>query len=699
VTVLLLSFLFSLAGFPEQTVHAQSDMIVVPDSYASIQEAVDAASDGDTVYVKRGTYDGSVFINKSISLIGQDRETTVIEADSAISETAVLIRHGNVNMSGFTVIPAGGTIYARGIHLLHVSHCNVSGNIVKSTKYREAIWLYGSSENIISENIVSGNRYGITIENSYSNNVFGNVVEKNGYGIILSGSQDNILSENLVSDNTEFGIEIDSNKNTIRSNVVKNQEEGILLLGEENTLRNNTMLGNSFNFKLGTSHHFGASFLVNDVDQTNTVNGKPIIYWINIQNELVPPNAGYVALFNCTNIVMQNLTLSKNEHGILLVNTTNSLITKNRFSDYHDGVFMFSSDGNQIIENSFLNNVWQAVAVSLVSSSNNTAYRNTISTSIGADSLAPHSGFMLSMSSRNVICENVMYGAYEASNGMLLLHSSSDNNISRNVIDAHYNGIYLKNGTEGNLITENKISNNHYGLLLLITSPGTLTNSFYRNNIVNNTIQMYDLHHGYPLSYWDDGFEGNYWSDYTGTDSDGDGIGDTPHYTPDGRQDSHPLIAPLVWFDAGKWEWIQCYVDIVSKSSVSNFSFSPTEKLIRFTVSGAYGALGFCRVIIPKAMLDSETGWNVLVDGEAADYSIDEDDAFTRLSFSYKCSTRTVEIIGTNAIPEFPSWIILPLFLTASFVAIIVKKRLPQHSIRTQNVKHRLKKTSPMGGE
>jgi len=440
VTVLLLIFLFSLAGFPEQTLHAQSDMIVVPDSYASIQEAVDAASDGDTVYVKRGTYDGSVFINKSILLVGQDRETTVIAGDLAISGTAVLIRHGNVNMSGFTVKPAG-TIYARGIHLLHVSHCNVSGNIVESTTYREAIWLYGSSENRISGNMVSGNRYGISIENSYNNNVFGNVVEKNGYGIILSGSQDNILSENLVSNNTWFGIKIGSNKNTIKSNVVKNQGVGILLLGEENTLRDNSMLNNSFNFQVGTSHQFAASFLVNDVDQSNTVNGKPIIYWINVHNKQVPSNAGYVALCNCTNMVIQNLSLSKNEHGVLLVNTTNSLIIKNMFSDYHDGVFMFRSDGNLINENSFLNNVHSAVAVSLVSSSNNTAYRNTISTSIEADSPAPHSGFMLSMSSRNVVCENVMYGAYETSNGMLLLHYSLDNNISRNVIDAHGTGI------------------------------------------------------------------------------------------------------------------------------------------------------------------------------------------------------------------------------------------------------------------
>jgi parallel beta-helix repeat protein len=684
VTVLLLSILFILAGFPEQTVHAQSETIVVPDSYASIQEAVDAASDGDTVYVKRGTYQGSVFVNKSISLIGQDRETTVIKADATVSDTAVLIRHDNVNMTGFTVIPAGGTIYARGVHLLHVSHCNFSGNIVKLTGYRQAVWLYGSSENIISGNIVSDNYYGITIQNSHGNNVSGNVVEKNDYGIILKGSQNNILSENRVSKNGWVGIKIEANNNTIESNVVKNHEEGILLLGNENTLRNNTIADNVFNFRVGTSHQSGASYLVNDVDQSNMVNGKPIIYWINVQNEQVPSDAGYVALFNCTNIVMQNMSLSKNEHGILMVNTTNSLITKNRFSDYHKGVFMFRSDGNQIIENSFINSVWHAVAVTLVASSNNTAYRNTISTSIRADSNAPQSGFTLSMSSSNVICENVMDGASETSNGMVLLHYSLDNNISRNVIDAHYTGIYIKNGTEGNRITENTISNNNYGLLFVSSWSDSLTNRFYRNNFVDNSMQMYDLRDRYPLSFWDDGFEGNYWSDYTGTDRNGDGIGDTPHYTVDGGQDSHPLIAPLVWFDAGKWEWIQCYVDIVSRSSVSNFSFSPTEKLIRFTVSGAYGALGSCRVIIPKAMLDSETGWNVLVDGEYTNCSVKEDNVATRLSFRCEGGTQTVEIIGTTAVPEFPSWIILPLLITATVLVTLFRRKLSK-TLRQQS--------------
>jgi len=73
------------------------------------------------------------------------------------------------------------------------------------------------------------------------------------------------------------------------------------------------------------------------------------------------------------------------------------------------------------------------------------------------------------------------------------------------------------------------------------------------------------------VNIWDNGFEGNCWSDYNGTDGDGNGIGDTPYIINENNQNNYPLV---------------------------------------------------------------------------------------------------------NVIPEFPSWIILPLFLTATFVVIFYSKRL-----------------------
>jgi len=68
----LLLVLCSVVVFVPETAQAEPRTVVVPDDYASVQEAVDNTSDGDVVLVKRGTYNGSVAINKRISLIGED---------------------------------------------------------------------------------------------------------------------------------------------------------------------------------------------------------------------------------------------------------------------------------------------------------------------------------------------------------------------------------------------------------------------------------------------------------------------------------------------------------------------------------------------------------------------------------------------------------------------------------------------------
>lgn len=62
----------------------------------------------------------------------------------------------------------------------------------------------------------------------------------------------------------------------------------------------------------------------------------------------------------------------------------------------------------------------------------------------------------------------------------------------------------------------------------------------YHNNIVDNVQQALDD----GGNAWDDGYGGNYWSDYAGTDGDADGIGDTAYVVPTGSQDMYPLMMP-----------------------------------------------------------------------------------------------------------------------------------------------------------
>jgi parallel beta-helix repeat protein len=127
----------------------------------------------------------------------------------------------------------------------------------------------------------------------------------------------------------------------------------------------------------------------------------------------------------------------------------------------------------------------------------------------------------------------------------IFMWQSVYNNISGNRLDYNEYGVYLGEHSEHNTFVDNTIiSSSHVGISFFDSS----SNVFYHNNF-NNTLNFYDSgldHYNYPsTNSWDNGKEGNYWSDYNGADQNNDGIGDTPYKANAKNIDNYPLIEPF----------------------------------------------------------------------------------------------------------------------------------------------------------
>jgi hypothetical protein len=182
---------------------------------------------------------------------------------------------------------------------------------------------------------------------------------------------------------------------------------------------------------------------------------------------------------------------------------------------------------------------------------------------------------------------------------------------------------------------------------------------------------------------WDDGYPsgGNYWSDYrtaypNAAENDSSGIWNTPYNVSSGNIDRCPLMGPFHAFGVGTWNGKAYSVDVVSNSTITNFSFNQPAKTLTFNVTGTSGTMGFCRVAIPKTLMSG--GWTVIVNGTQVlppNLSITTDANYTYIYFTYHHSTETVQITSTSVIPEFQPSMLIPIFMIITLLGGIILKR------------------------
>jgi len=510
-------------------------------------------------------------------------QNNITKNQESFTQGILLWNSWNNTISGNNITAIGDT----GLELYQSSNNRiVSNNITNNGRF--GIYLYESSNNTITGNEITAT-YGYTDSKGVllmcsSNNVIdGNIVKKNdGGGIVLAGSSNNIISANNVTDNGDWGFDwgIDltycslwegcwptsySDNNTIIGNNVTKNFNGIRLraswyntlnantvtnnsgngihmeTASQNILRDNVLAGNEYNFGVFTFYdEVRLSTYTQDIDTSNTVDGKPIYYLINQKGLVIDSSdIGYLALVNCTNIHIKNVTLTNNGQGLLLAFTTNSTIENVTIANNYVGMHVLSSDANLITVSTITNN---AFGITLYRSSSNNITKNTL-TNNGYDSGFYYGCILIG---RLVMGE----GVQETTRTI----PSEDNIISSNMISNNGAGIVLTNpGTTRTIINGNTMSKNGEGIYVAFN---TSNNKIYHNNFIDNKKQVYiDATYGTGVNVWDDGYPsgGNYWSNYTGVDVKGgphqdlpgsDGIGDTPYIIDANNTDRYPLMNP-----------------------------------------------------------------------------------------------------------------------------------------------------------
>jgi nitrous oxidase accessory protein len=214
---------------------ARAETIIVPDDYSTIQDAINTASVGDTVFVRNGTYRGAVVINKRVSLVGESKQATII--DGAV----INVKADHATVTGFKVIHGG-------INLDGSSGVTIKENIILNTQY--GICLQHSHQNTISNNIVSQNFLNIKLTDSNENVFLNNVLEDGaGSSLWMSGSNNNYFDNNQIQRTNGFsGLYIDDCTNNLfrRNEVAYSQVWGMYLafystgnIFSENTFSNN----------------------------------------------------------------------------------------------------------------------------------------------------------------------------------------------------------------------------------------------------------------------------------------------------------------------------------------------------------------------------------------------------------------------------------------------------------------------------
>ncbi len=404
-----------------------------PGNYSKIKYAIENSSDGDTIFVYNGTYVENLIIDKSIDLIGEGKENTII--DGGKKDHVVIIAADNVSVKNFYInnsrsfgSQAGIKIYAERRNITidnNIIIDNLIGISVGQADYYKRIYFVN-----ITNNLIYYNRYGILLFEGENSRILNNSFINCGIFISSGAPRDNIIQDNTINGLPLVYLEDDSNK-TIQPNAGQ-----VILVDCDNI----TVSSQTLNIK---SYVGIELFLCTNCNV--------------IKNNISSKSYGIFSLYSFNNNIQAN-QIQNVTWGLRLEGSDDNIISLNRIDGRFDLIDMKDSHQNKISDNLLTSG---RIALDIFYSSENIINNNEL----------------------NNLSDNGLNLFFE-SNRNQILNNTITNCSREGIIISGTKRIWWDSACLKNVISGNEIKNNRIGVLL---DESAITKVYY-NNIVQNNI-------------------------------------------------------------------------------------------------------------------------------------------------------------------------------------------------------------------
>jgi len=211
--------------------------------YPTMQMAINAneTSDGNTIVVDVGVYYEHVYVNKSLTLIGKNRNTTIIDSGGVFR--CFIVTAEKVRITNFTAQNARWAIYLGSSS----NETYIYGNTIRTSD--TGIYFDQAKKSVAFENLIENinmDGEGIYLREAENNVIHRNLVQNTSYGISSALSTQNIVKENTLTSCT-YALSLGfSNNNSIYHNNVVDNSYSFQTIGSINSWDNGYPSGGNY---------------------------------------------------------------------------------------------------------------------------------------------------------------------------------------------------------------------------------------------------------------------------------------------------------------------------------------------------------------------------------------------------------------------------------------------------------------------